>query len=396
MKKNLWLIYFSGRISSVCDYMFREAKELSRDNCVVCFLLYARPYSVMKQALFHREKAWYRRGGIYYLHPIYIIPFCRFQFITIINKILFIVIVLPIAFYMIEREENISVAHKRLFMFYRPEKEKWYFSRLFTAVKTLGFITVFNLVDYPPTDDTATMNTYHQYVKRSDFAFANSHILKHVFNEDRSDIHVVPQGFALDEFTKKSKRRLFIPKGKPIVGFVGALGSRLDFPLLFTLIENNPQWNFVFWGPKQIVENDDVKVLYMNLKKLLSYKNVIHGESRSKQDIQSVLKRFTVCIIPYDVSQKSNQYCYPMKLFEYFYAGKQVLSTPIEELKRFPKFVTIGTDADDWEKSIRRLLSKPWPDEFKNGQQLSAIENSWKNKITKILSFAQQDRFSNK
>jgi hypothetical protein len=73
-------------------------------------------------------------------------------------------------------------------------------------------------------------------------------------------------------------------------------------------------------------------------------------------------------------------------LFEYFYMGKPVLATPIEELKRFPAFVTIGKTVEDWEKHITILLSKPWPLRFQKEQKQLAIENSWNRKICQITN----------
>ena len=81
-----------------------------------------------------------------------------------------------------------------------------------------------------------------------------------------------------------------------------------------------------------------------------------------------------------------------MKLFEYFYLGKPVISTPIEELKRFPKFVKIGKTAKEWEKHIKFLLSKPWP--YQKEQKKLAKENSWKSKIEVISKIIDDEKKS--
>jgi len=75
-----------------------------------------------------------------------------------------------------------------------------------------------------------------------------------------------------------------------------------------------------------------------------------------------------------------------MKLFEYFYMGKPVISTPIEELKRFPKFVKTGDTAEEWEHNIKELLSKPWPRRFQKEQRRLATQNSWEKKLFYITS----------
>ena len=79
-----------------------------------------------------------------------------------------------------------------------------------------------------------------------------------------------------------------------------------------------------------------------------------------------------------------------MKLFEYFFLGKPVVSTPIEELKRFPKFVKIGNTNEEWEKHIKNLLSKPWPKENQKQQRKLSEENSWRKKVAKITNVMQE------
>jgi hypothetical protein len=78
-----------------------------------------------------------------------------------------------------------------------------------------------------------------------------------------------------------------------------------------------------------------------------------------------------------------------MKLFEYFYMGKPVLATPIEELKRFPKYVKIGRTAEEWEKHIQTLLAKPWPKAYQKEQKRLAVANSWDYKIDAILKVVE-------
>ena len=384
MNNALFVVYFSGRVSSVSDYMLREAVEWSKSETVVCLLLYAQPHAVMKHLFVRYPPIVYKRGNVHYLRPVYLLPFQRFRLIVGINRWLFLRLVSPWVLRRIYKKRQREEKTDQYFMFYRPEKERDYFRQAFRAFSAMGYKTVFNLVDYPPTEDKATVGIYRAYVQLSDVVVANSSTLKKAFSEYRSDITVVPQGFALDEFRKTPIPSVQLSVDTPRIGFVGALGSRLDFPLLFELIARNPSWNFVFWGPKQIVEGDDRLEVNRLVRRLLAYPNVLHGFSREKRQVASVVDQLDIGIIPYDVTQKSNRYCYPMKLFEYFYMGKPVVATPIEELKRFPKFVLIGRTVKEWERHIKNLISRPWPKEYKEAQRRRATENSWERKVAAI------------
>jgi hypothetical protein len=105
----------------------------------------------------------------------------------------------------------------------------------------------------------------------------------------------------------------------------------------------------------------------------------------SRAVIKEILGNFELGIIPYDIRFDFNRYCYPMKLFEYFYMGLPVISTPIEELKRFPKIVKIGNTTKKWEAHLKSILSTPWPEKYQKEQKRLALENSWEKKVSNIL-----------
>lgn len=67
--------------------------------------------------------------------------------------------------------------------------------------------------------------------------------------------------------------------------------------------------------------------------------------------------------------------------------GKPVISTPIEELKRFPEFVKIGKKAKEWETHIRELYSRLYSEKSKNEQKKLAFKNSWNDKFETISRF---------
>jgi hypothetical protein len=198
------------------------------------------------------------------------------------------------------------------------------------------------------------------------------------------DVHIVPQGFSVDDFKKPKKIKLDYPKNKKIVGYVGGINNRLDYDLLVPLVKENNDWHFIFWGPIQHELIRKSSNLNMQIKKLLSLDNVTHGKSTDKSEVAYIISKFNVAIIPYDSSQDFNKYSYPMKIFEYFYMGKPVLSTPIKELKKFPEFIKFKTTKTGWEKEIKNILSRRWSKNKMKKQKNIALENSWDDKLKNI------------
>jgi glycosyltransferase involved in cell wall biosynthesis len=195
----------------------------------------------------------------------------------------------------------------------------------------------------------------------------------------------VPQGFAFDDFAASGQNtQLQFPKEKPIIGFVGQMSERLDFALLHELISNNTQWNFVFVGPKHHEPNVAYELNEQEIDRLFEYENCVHFDSQPKNTILSIINNFDICIIPYNINFAFNRFSYPMKIFEYFYAGKPIVSTPIEELKRFQSLITLASSASDFTIAITQLLEKPWSKSRQAQQKRLAMKISWTEKILAI------------
>jgi len=80
-----------------------------------------------------------------------------------------------------------------------------------------------------------------------------------------------------------------------------------------------------------------------------------------------------------------------MKIFEYFYPGKPVVSTPILELKRLQPYVKIAKNAEEFKEEIKKILKEGWPKEYQQKQKKMAIANSWENKIEKISEVLERE-----
>lgn len=226
------------------------------------------------------------------------------------------------------------------------------------------------------------------FLKPPHIATAISKSLINIYQNIRplAKIHLVPQGFNL--ITNNSSLHPKINKIRNLkhkIGYIGAINDRLDFQLLFKLISQTPQYQYLFIGPFGRDTNVSPKPIKKLSKKLFSFKNVYHIDTVSKSQIGLFINLFDVAIIPYDIKDDFNRFCYPMKLFEYFAAGKPVLSTPIEELKRFPKLVKIGNTSSEWQTHLNYIFSHPLTLSQKNQAKKLAKDNSWENKISQIL-----------
>lgn len=354
------------------DYLNQTAFELAkRGNIVICYL-WGDTKSLKEFTVSGRYPRLITKysKNIYLFNPIYFIPFRRFKFVADLNSSINIVFLRMFA-EIISFTKN---ARKKIFWIFDPD--------LIFIYKYFGrkYFLLYDCVDFFPGANEPYL------CKIADLVTANSHVLQNHLSQYRKGVKFVPQGFRISNFKKRKYKIKDLNLKKPVIGFVGAVNARLDYDLLFNLARRNPNWNFVIWGP--LLEKEKFNVNTWNkMQELTSLPNVKTGESKDKKEIPGIISQFDIGMIPYGISQDFNKYCYPMKLFEYFYIGIPVISTPIEELSYFKDLVRIEKDYQGWQKSLEEILAKSWPASKKAKQKLLANKNSWENKINNILLY---------
>lgn len=316
-----------------------------------------------------------KEGNVFYLTPIHFLPFRRFAFIEFLNLI-------------------INSYLLKIFIFLRGFKSKnkilWLFHPDFWLLPKIfgkSYFSLYDCVDYFSSTDLQIEKKIRQnearLIKNVQLMTVISKTLKSLHQQNQLKIEVIPQGFALDIYKSPQKlpiNNLILKLKKPIIGFIGGINYRFDYSLLIQLTKENPNLTFLFDGPIQ--SSHFVKT--NELEKLKKLNNVFFQNSSPKEIIPEIIKYFDICLIPYDISQAFNRFCYPMKVFEYFYLGKPTISTPIEELKYLQPYVKIANNAEEFTKEIKKILKNGWPKNYIQKQKKLAIENSWTNKITKI------------
>lgn len=394
------VIPYNDSFDVVCDYIFQTAKVLANKGDVVSLIALANPISILKH-LFKKgqEKSkrqeFFDKNNIVVINPLTLFPLrlTKLKFIEKINK-------------------RLALIYTSLFIRKTNANYLWCFDPVDIELVRLTnkfAATIYDCVDYFSTldleldkkikkDETLLINSV-------DFFFVNSQALEKTKGKIRKPNAVVPQGFDIEAFTTKKPptgqeikeienlKNIFRKIPRPRVGFVGSLTYRLDFKLLSTLIKKMPDVSFVFTDAFLPMPHDDRFIgTEKLLKQIRQAPNVyLVPKTLSRRVVKEILGQFNIGIIPYDASFDFNRYCYPMKLFEYFYMGIPVLSTPIEELKRFSKFVKISNSAKGWEGHIKTLISESWPESYKIEQKTLAERESWENKINEIVQILGKD-----
>ncbi len=177
-------------------------------------------------------------------------------------------------------------------------------------------------------------------------------IPKSVFYELRATygdkIQWIPQSIHLTTGTRQnngSRRELaqLAAVPRPRLGYLGPIFARLNLAMLREILSRNRNWHFVYFG-----ESKD-----------LPLPNAHAVAWQPPEELARFVACFDVGMMPYDISDKKNLHCAPLKLYDYFLAGLPVVATPLLALAEFKDLVYLGETAQELSDAIVRALEEP-------------------------------------
>ena len=153
---------------------------------------------------------------------------------------------------------------------------------------------------------------------------------------------------------------------EPKIGFVGAISSyKLDFELIRLVALRHPEWHFVFIGPQSEGEPST------DLSQLCGLGNVHWLGPKPYSQLPRFLAGFQCAWLPLQCNAYTRA-MFPMKFFEYLFAGLPVVSTRIHALRSFEAICHLcPPEPLEFSKQIQQVLAGEGPT---LEQRLSGIE----------------------
>ncbi|HEY0058028.1 MAG TPA: glycosyltransferase [Flavisolibacter sp.] len=160
---------------------------------------------------------------------------------------------------------------------------------------------------------------------------------------------------------------------KKVIGFIGGIDRRLDYPLLEHLISSMPEAEFRFVGRINFQEGAD---------RLRKFPNVVLSGSRPLAELPEMVRHFSVGIIPFKLSDFIKT-VYPLKINEYLAAGVPVVTTNFSYLNDFASVVRIAENKEEFcsfviEEALNDSVEK------KRARQELAKLNSWEHRAEEL------------
>ncbi|SPF44526.1 Glycosyl transferases group 1 family protein [Candidatus Desulfosporosinus infrequens] len=232
-------------------------------------------------------------------------------------------------------------------------------------------LVIYDAVDEPKEEFASWAPYYPAILARSDLIFCSSQSIYDYFSVRHPQVYLVPNGVDYVHFSpSKRNRPVDLPSGKPIIGYSGAIAPWVDWELLRVAIRENPGLNFVFIG-----------ALFQLKKFPLKIKNAYYLGLKPYNELPAYLHHFEVGLIPFLQTEMTNG-CNPIKLYEYYASGIQVLGTPLPELLTIPK-INLESNPLLFSLRLRHLLEGK--DSDKAERMAFAQANDWSERSGRML-----------
>ena len=190
-----------------------------------------------------------------------------------------------------------------------------------------------------------------QLAAEADLVLASAPALQQRLQPLAKNVLLVPNGCDADHFAGAAQptNALRPPLAGPIIGYFGAVSAGwFDTTLLVTVAELRPDWNFVLVGPAD-AETQAV---------LDASSNILQLGEVPYRDLPRYCADFDVATVPFLVNDLTKA-TDPVKLYEYFAAGKPVVTTPLPAVYGLQGPLAIADSPAAFEQAIESFLRDP-------------------------------------
>lgn len=218
------------------------------------------------------------------------------------------------------------------------------------------------------------MEAHEKALLSSDVVIVTSKVLMSDLERKYRDVSFIhcPNGVDLTNFTREEyvKPKQFESINRRKALYVGAIDEWFDEKLLAYAANHSPEIDFCVIGPDRL-----------DIMSTMNQRNIHYLGPKSFKDIPDYIFHADFGIIPFK-SNRLVRCVNPIKMYEYFSLGKQVVSTSWEELELSEIPCLLAKDKEEFVEFVNsdQVL---YPDKQHLTQY--AKKNTWENRLRDIL-----------
>ena len=211
--------------------------------------------------------------------------------------------------------------------------------------------------------------------KKADLVITSSQSLYDKIREINPSNVLIRNGGEYNHFSKEPGKIAseFQDIKGPVIGYYGAISEWFDINLIKALAERNKDWTFMLIG----------HTFGCNISEAEKLDNVFFPGEKPYEMLPEYLYGFDVCIIPFilnELTEATN----PVKIYEYFSAGKPVVSTELPELKLMGDMVKFASTPEEFEDAINNFLKALNDKKLEKERREFAAKNTWHSRFLEL------------
>jgi glycosyltransferase involved in cell wall biosynthesis len=233
------------------------------------------------------------------------------------------------------------------------------------------------------------------------FPFSPMTMLENAYQKYKriyKNAYFIPGGFFTNDTLGQFLKTHFRKVGKKSVLIIGTLCWRMNFPLLYTLMNMMKDYTFVYAGIESMDPSYGFPEWQALNKQALPYwrliqrmDNYVFYPIKNQKDIPSLPIQASVGIIPQDPYSDHCaslvKYCIPMKFFHYMALGMPTVSTRIPNLLRYQSaFVQFADNPRQFVRAIRKMTNTRLTEQEKETMTSIARHETCEKKAESILA----------
>ena len=213
------------------------------------------------------------------------------------------------------------------------------------------YYCVDEFAEYPGLPTKTIMDMETELLQKADLVIVTSFELQRRKTKAGREPRLLPHGVDVEHFAKALNPRCPKPREmdgikQPIIGFFGLVSKWVDLRLIDRMAQLRKDWSWVLIGPVET-----------NVSSLRDRPNVALLGKVNYEDLPSYASLFDVGIIPFVVNELTVN-VNPLKLLEYLACGLPVVSTPLPEVARYGKLVSVADTAESFIAAIEKAMDE--------------------------------------
>ena len=187
------------------------------------------------------------------------------------------------------------------------------------------------------------------------------------------NVHCFPSSVDRDHFARGGDVAIAHPEVKalsrPRLGYFGVIDERLDYPLIEAIAKARPEWEICLVGPTARIDPAS----------LPHAPNLHYFGQRKYAELPAFLAGWDVAILPF-AHNDATRFISPTKTLEYMAAGRAIVSTSVEDVKRlYGEVVRFADTPESFIAACEAVLIEPEASRAKRLAKMRAIvaSTSW-------------------